>query len=79
MATKSRGIYHSKHHPRPKPIGYIISQDRKRFPRYLFDKNHDPIFSAMEEYRNRNYRYPLGVTPIYKDDDKKGEKDDAEK
>lgn len=68
--TKSKRIRWSKHNPRPKPIGYKILPSRKHFPPYLFDKSsgNDPIPKAMEEFRDRNYRYPDGVEPIYAPD-----------
>jgi hypothetical protein len=70
MTTKSTGKYWSKNNPRPKPIGYKVSADRKVFPPYLFnrDAGNDPIPQAMEDYHDRNYHYPVGVTPIYENE-----------
>lgn len=73
MTNKSRGINWSKNRPRPTPIGYKVDQNRKQWPYHLFDKNRKPITKAMEAYRNRNYRYPKGVTPIYENNMEKGE------
>ena len=72
--TKSQRKYWSKNNPRPKPIGYQVDPSRKVFPPYLFGKDHDPIPHAMEDFRDRNYRYPAGVTPIYENDKGKEEK-----
>lgn len=67
--TKSKYIKWSKNNPRPKPIGYMVSGNRKYFPPHLFDiaTGNDPIPQAMEEFYRRYYRYPKGVTPIYAD------------
>ena len=73
MTNKSRGINWSKYRPRPKPIGYEVDQNRKQWPYHLFDKNRKPIAKAMEAYRDRNYRYPKGVIPIYENEEQKGE------
>lgn len=68
--------YYSKNNPRPRPIGYRVAPSRKVFPPHLFDKanGNDPIPEAMEAYRDRNYRYPYGITPIY--ENKKGDEDE---
>lgn len=72
MATKSTKKYYSKNNPRPKPIGYRVDSNRKQFPAHLFDKENgnDPIPTAMEDYYDRNYRYPDGITPIYDEQNK---------
>lgn len=71
MTNKSKGINWSKNRPRPTPVGYIVDPSRKQYPYHLFDKNRKPIRSAMEKYRDRNYRYPLGITPIYENTNSK--------
>jgi hypothetical protein len=71
--TKSTLKYFSKNNPRPKPTSYHVDPNRKTFPPSLFTKAHQPRPSAMEDFRNRYYRYPKGVTPIFENTNKRKE------
>jgi hypothetical protein len=72
--TNSTHKYYSKNNPRPKPIGYTVDPSRKIFPPHLFTKDHQPRPAAMEDYRDRNARYPAGITPIFENNQGKEEK-----